>query len=312
MQNFVQSRYQPNSLPNAEVIIILGNGFDIDLGLETSYKRFLSSDYYFRHIPSDDLFLFSQLKAAGDSRNWIDLENELKIYAKFIDQTFSNFEPRDKQEVIDRYKKDYSKLVLGIQEFLSEQEKVWEASGLNYRNSKAFEFIQSLGQSASECLIFDFNFTSTSERLLREIGWPDYLINQRLWKIHGSLKLGNVVVGIEDFNDSNYHENYYFLFKSRRHTGLHLSSAMREARAVNIFGHSLGITDTSYFTEYFREKADLPFQRRVQDDEKQYFNIYDCNEDSMGKINGQILRMTSGKSSMFKQNVFYNEYLNCK
>lgn len=311
IENFIPMGNQPDRLPHAEVVVIIGNGFDIDLGLETSYKKFLCSDCFSRYITSDDLMLFSQLREAGDSRNWIDLENELKVYAKFIDETFSEYELGDRLQIIDRYKKDFSKLVTGIQEFLSEQERVWEISDLNYQNTKAFEFMKRLSKNGHKCLIFDFNFTSTTEKILREIGWADQLINQRLRKVHGSLKLGNVVVGIEDFNDSNYHDNYYFLFKSRSHTGINISSAMDHANEINIFGHSLGITDTSYFTEYFNSKVNSYFTMKSQDDIMQSFSIYDCNYDSMAKINGQILRMTSGKSAMFKQNVFYKEYLNC-
>lgn len=84
---------------------------------------------------------------------------------------------------------------------------------------------------------------------------------------------------------------------------------MIEANSVNIFGHSIGIADTLYFSK-FSTKALIPRKRITQDNTKLFFNIYENDEDSMSKINAQILGMTSGRFADFKQTVHYKEHMN--
>lgn len=62
-------------------MIVLGNGFDIDLGLKTSFKRFVES-FEFLSIP--DIPLIKKIKERS-VENWYDLEgllrNELIAYS---------------------------------------------------------------------------------------------------------------------------------------------------------------------------------------------------------------------------------------
>ena len=71
-------------------LIILGNGFDIDLGLNTSFKAFVES-IDFLSIP--DLPLIKKIKEK-EMDNWYDLErqlrNELVAYSHKPSQDFLN------------------------------------------------------------------------------------------------------------------------------------------------------------------------------------------------------------------------------
>ena len=55
-------------------MIVLGNGFDIDLGLKTSFKRFVES-FEFLSIP--DIPLIKKIKERS-VENWYDLEGLLR------------------------------------------------------------------------------------------------------------------------------------------------------------------------------------------------------------------------------------------
>jgi hypothetical protein len=63
-----------------DTCIVIGNGFDINLGLPTSYADFVKSTHF------DDMVkrgneLAKHLKSKFELQNWIDIENELKSYS---------------------------------------------------------------------------------------------------------------------------------------------------------------------------------------------------------------------------------------
>ena len=59
----------------------LGNGFDLSLGLSTSYMDFVNSDE-FQILLNMQNQLAIYLKVNAELQNWIDIENELKLYSK--------------------------------------------------------------------------------------------------------------------------------------------------------------------------------------------------------------------------------------
>lgn len=64
-----------------KIVLILGNGFDLDLGLKTSYKDFWESDYCPKDYPSALIFHLNQTWPDNlQAVKWYDLENELWSY----------------------------------------------------------------------------------------------------------------------------------------------------------------------------------------------------------------------------------------
>ena len=55
-------------------LLIIGNGFDIDLGLKTKYSDFIESNCFDENKNN----LFKSIYRSYKNMNWIDLENELK------------------------------------------------------------------------------------------------------------------------------------------------------------------------------------------------------------------------------------------
>lgn len=65
-----------------KIVLILGNGFDLDLGLKTSYKDFWESEYCPKNYPAPLIrHLNQRWKDDLDAVKWYDLENELLEYA---------------------------------------------------------------------------------------------------------------------------------------------------------------------------------------------------------------------------------------
>lgn len=70
------------------IVLILGNGFDLDLGLKTSYKDFWESDFCPKRYPAPLIrHLNSKWIDNLEAVRWYDLENELREYALNGDKT---------------------------------------------------------------------------------------------------------------------------------------------------------------------------------------------------------------------------------
>ena len=65
-----------NSNPR-KIVLILGNGFDLNLGLKTSYKDFWESKFCPKDYPAPLIRHLNQCWPGGiDGVRWYDLENE--------------------------------------------------------------------------------------------------------------------------------------------------------------------------------------------------------------------------------------------
>lgn len=81
-----------------KIVFILGNGFDLDLGLKTSYKDFWESDYCPRNYPAPLIKHLNERWGENlENVRWYDLENELLNYALH----------GDKSDVITPEERDY-------------------------------------------------------------------------------------------------------------------------------------------------------------------------------------------------------------
>ena len=64
-----------------KIVVILGNGFDLDLGLKTSYKDFWESEFCPKDYPAPLIHHLNQCWPNNlDAVRWYDLENELLEY----------------------------------------------------------------------------------------------------------------------------------------------------------------------------------------------------------------------------------------
>lgn len=81
-----------------KIVLIIGNGFDLDIGLKTSYKDFWESEYCPKDYPAPIIHhLNSRWEDNLDSVRWYDLENELLFYAHHS----------EKEDVITEEEREY-------------------------------------------------------------------------------------------------------------------------------------------------------------------------------------------------------------
>lgn len=93
-------------------ILIIGNGFDLNLGLKTSYKDFLDSEA-FRTLSNTNMFA-KYLQHKNEIQHWVDVEHELKSYANGLNGNSSEF---NEYLVSKHYNLDGNSAILSRDEF---------------------------------------------------------------------------------------------------------------------------------------------------------------------------------------------------
>lgn len=252
-------------------IIILGNGFDLDLGLKTSYADFAKSEFWQdlmadNNHSTNDQRLLGFLKGKYDVDKWIDIEAALLEYA--LDKT-ENHRISNAEE--DR--EDYKQLCQALKQYLIEQQNDYVPSSF----SVARGLMGSFKSMTNASKLYSFNYTQ-----LDVLGQK---LNIRLGcdavHIHGSLMdEGNLILGID--TNKTIDERYSFLYKTQnrqyRHTDI--LKDLRDKDEYIFFGHSLNGMDYSYFKSLFIQLASaglstprLTIITKNEDDEDRFKNF---------------------------------------
>lgn len=241
--------------------IILGNGFDLNLGFPTSYKDFIASTAFTSNLWSgmpfaygvgshpSNLFRYIQSKAAEDPR-WTDIEKLLSEYSKKGEVSISTRRgsasvPNVSTQEIYGY---YEQLKNSLRDYIRSIKFQEKAN----RSSLAYSFLSAIsGYNGADLSVLSFNYT------LPEKIFPELNLKGKIVNIHGNIE-SDIILGI---NDSGlYDSSYSYMVKTKDYVS-QLSlvrEKILEADELVIFGHSLGETDRDYFRDT------LPFfQKRV-------------------------------------------------
>jgi len=244
------------------ILHILGNGFDLNLDLETSYKQFYK--YYKTCDSKNPLINNLKNEIFANLDNWSDLEFEFGKYTE-------NF-----KSVVE-FDQVYDDLVLRLSEYLQLQ----ESKAININKNNLFDCLITPEEYLSQADIRDinsfkskwknspwavnittFNYTNTLEKILGEkikdikIGEHNShkVTLQGLYHIHGFTHK-DMVLGVNDISqvgNKSFHKNLDVLeslVKSRcnqviKHTiDDTFKKLISEANLICIFGSSIGETD---------------------------------------------------------------------
>ena len=220
----------------SQTTIILGNGFDLDLGLNTSYKSFIDSkDFEFwmkEYIDTpDETNLFDYIFKQRLIDTWGGVEASIYDFAEYT-------------KAIDRF--DYEMIE---QEFRHLEDAIAEfLKKVDYNNiiftSCAWHLLGIL-RKFPHVNIFSFNYTD----IAKLPGTP--LPNSRIKHIHGTLTEKNAILGIQDckirqelsFFKKSHHTNYM----SKK-----FIESLNKSERILFYGHSMCLSDMDYFTSLFK------------------------------------------------------------
>lgn len=206
-------------------IIVIGNGFDLNLGLKTSYKDFIVSDY-FKALIEKNNSLATYLIDKNDLNHWVDIEKEITQYSMHIQNTDPNV------------KNNFEALKTSLANYLKEAQE-----GEVDQDSQAFKMMQEEIQRADK--IYNFNYTNTVFKVAELLGITD--IADKHSYVHGSIENMDIIFGVED--NAKIHQNHIFFKKSynKNYGETDIGKFLKDENDLVVFGHSLGITDSSYF-----------------------------------------------------------------
>lgn len=149
-----------DELQNYKTVFVVGNGFDLNLGLKTSYKDFMKS-HWFSDIKNN--FLVDYLRERQSLNLWIDIENELSEYSQrtFLSRISIEGEPKKSDTLRD----EYNELCSHLKSYLIEvtKEGCYSSAIGTYVLDHAFK--------SSPVYILTFNYTYTIENILSDISY---------------------------------------------------------------------------------------------------------------------------------------------
>lgn len=216
------------------IILVIGNGFDLNLGLPTRYKDFLSSSYFERLLDNkNELCLY--LQKQNELELWVDLEYELQKYSWYNDA-------KDRTIFYNEYKELCSSLCQYINNI--------DLSSIN-EESKAYKIITELAPRPN-LLIVNFNYTDSIEYIQKK---AQFHLKATHIRVHGNARERSIIFGVEDKADIRPQDVFLRKSANINFVPYDLSKKFKEAIAINIVGHSLGKSDHHYFLDLIRTQS---------------------------------------------------------
>ena len=220
----------------------MGNGFDLDLGLKTSYADFAKSQQWNNLMEGNDHSkdksrLLGYLKSKFEVEKWIDIEAALLEFASKKTTTRNFVYAKEDKE-------DYVALCRALKDYLLGQQSTFTKT----KNSVAYSLLSVISRLSNQSCLYSFNYTQVHV-LASKCSIP---MKFDATHIHGSLaEDGDIILGIE--TEDPIDERYAFLYKtqSRQYKHTNIIRDLRGKDEYVFFGHSLNGMDYAYFRSIF-------------------------------------------------------------
>lgn len=296
------------------ILLVIGNGFDLELGLKSSYKSFIESDIYQRYsdgvssslgykkkfdlLYDVDINIFEHFKNILSIQNWIDLEMEIGKLAGRNMAIFNKDTGRHEKSLAyssDFMMSSYNLLRDCLNEYISGLK-----SNDNNPNNYALQILSILATNKYENVrIVTFNYTDLKETTKLDIKVPIY-------HIHGQISKGpntNIILGVQDNVEVDKSFSYVIKSHSPFYHSSHIIDMLEESDEVIFFGHSLGETDYPYFSDFFQMQC-----RKIAPENRKKIRIFTFDEKSRLDILFQLRIMNDKQTRLFFENSDFELY----
>lgn len=226
------------------IALVLGNGYDLDLGLPTKYSDFADSKnkewnnflnmtgtiikQYFRTEFVD------HMQQAREKELWFDIEREICSFA----ERHRNLLP----EQISLIRNQFENLVENLRLYIA------RVAVQNYKKdeSLAESILRKLNSIQHPVVIYTYNYTDSFK--ICGIEKED---NIKMYYVHGSLSY-NMTLGCRVNDRSKENRQLDFMYKPTVDLQNDiLRQNLTSAKEVIIFGHSINDMDYCYFKDFF-------------------------------------------------------------
>ena len=287
-------------------VFIVGNGFDLDLGLPTRYSDFAKSKYWpeeneidehtsnraILSYPKITQSLASYLDTRRNLPTWFDLEHELLNYARMHAPTVDIREEDDRlvERNVEYYKLLRRRLCEYIKDIQHNSQKKHECIA-----SKVLTSIVDNGCFAS---IYSFNYTNMPTIVSNYNGRG--IKNVKCIHIHGCVDDNSIILGV---NEQQLRPGYDSFIKtsSKYYRSHDLYNTLSHSTEIVIFGLSFGDIDYSYFDRFFEQ---ISQGDSIEEKNKQYITIFTKDDDSRMGILKQLRKMGIDMQRLYAQSHF--------
>lgn len=275
-------------------VFIVGNGFDLALGLPTRYSDFAHSNDYWpvsedaterrRYLEQKK---YTSLETYLDGRRnletWFDLEQELYKYAQEKGLGGAHNENADdiKRNV------EYFEL---LQTKLCEYIRSVQNNFGQFHYDVARDVLEAIVNNGFFNSKYSFNYTE-----LPPIPNHD---NIECIHLHGSVKKRSAILGVDD--EKKLRDGYDKLRKtsSKYYKSHDFYNALALANEVVIFGVSFGDIDYTYFDRFFKGIVN---EENIKEEDKQYITIFTKDDNSRMAILRQLRKMGIDMQRLYAQ-----------
>lgn len=259
-------------------LLILGNGFDLDLGFPTKYENYFNSDM-FPFVKNDHnchslgRFVYNK----GFKETWYDLENLLAEYGKGVGSMGD--------DAIQGDKNDYCRLVQGLADYLA---------SIDFTKPKidsvAAKVLLAADNELVPPVVYTFNYSSF-DSIASALG----ISYSTAKHVHGSLKTNDIVLGVGEYVKLGPSASYLHKTSNHSYDSKGLLNVLGNYQSIIIFGLSLSQVDYPYFEDFFKDIA----SRKFVGEQKRFIRIFTKDEKSRLEILDNLRGMNSGLIKLF-------------
>lgn len=230
----------------AKKILIIGNGFDIDLGLKTRYSDFSKSNNWktlMKDTYSFDTDLLGVLLNAKEKDAWFDIEKTMDEYVRSIKPHLLV------DNIINKDKANFEKVSDALSNYLKEEQE----DRLLNKDSYAAQVLRMIVE-AGGFDIYTFNYTNL-ENIAKSCAVK--IDSSKITHVHGSLENDSIILGILTDPDNQIYEQYSFMYKdnNRFYMSNNMYEDFEKANDIIFFGHSINGMDFLYFKDFFIKQS---------------------------------------------------------
>lgn len=256
-------------------VLVIGNGFDIDLGLNSRYSDFYKSSYWPFSRRNTPLARFLENKFAIN--DWLDVEESLAEYSRksvVINNNATEFDEED----FNTLKSAFNKYILREQE------------NFEYKESTASRLLAAVLENGYFEDIYSFNFTDLKFIAKEKLG-----IKKRFdySHVHGKAVDGTAILGVGDYADVRDADDFMYKSFAKSYSPPLMIPTLLDANRVILFGMSLGRVDYQYFDDFFKRVIVGHADDSLGDCKD--IIIFTYNEESRRKILRNLQNMTEHK-----------------
>lgn len=272
----------------AKKILIIGNGFDIDLGLRTRYSDFAKSNIWeklMRNTYGFDQDLLAALREAKEKEAWFDIEKTMNEYVRAIRPESLT------TDLVDKDKKNFIEVTKALDKYLKDEQKSQTLESNHYA-AQVLRLIADVGGFE----YYTFNYTSLGD-IATSCGIK--IDTSRITHVHGSLENDSIILGVLTDSANQLHEQYSFMYKDN--CRFYMSNNMYEdfdkADDIIFFGHSINGMDFPYFKDFFIKQSGMGGEYKSK-----HITIFTYDDDSNQQIRNSIRNAQVDLTQLFRRN----------